>query len=519
MRSPCRIPVDCHSSVVACTSAIDYINPLSPNRKRFLQQCFAALLRAIRSVAPRRAGPLVTSERRDSLANWQSLLFATWYLTQSWLVGTFKLTQLPADMCRRASLSKTLAQSCRRLNAAVAVEHEGDRAMEMLILRRKRARWLEGTHIPVSTGSDEVEALVQDLPPSEVRGLQRDDDVLRAAESMPLVLIEPISSGDLPERPAEVEVAWGIEAVRASTSHFTGKGVTVAVLDTGIDKTHPAFAGVEIVGRNFTTGPQDDVNDTNSHGTHCAGTIFGRPVNGTRIGVAPGITKAVIGKVLGPGGGSTGTLCDAINWAIEHKAQIISMSLGMDLVGFRDQLTQQGLHPKQATSTAMRALIDNVRFFDKLGNLLRSGTAFGRSALIVAASGNESDRFGQQPYVLGAAYPAASEDFLSVAALERTRDKSLALRVATFSNAGAKIAGPGVGILSSVPGGGLGVKSGTSMATPHVVGVAALWAQKSMLSAAFTAEKVLEKLKSSASLPTGLEENDVGVGIAQAPQL
>lgn len=350
--------------------------------------------------------------------------------------------------------------------------------MEMLILRRKGPSGPEGTHVPVRTGA-EIEAVIQDLPPSEVRGLQRDDNVLGATEPMPLMLIEPVSASDaVTAAPAAEEVAWGIKAVGASTSPFTGKGVTVAVLDTGIDKSHAAFSGVEIIGRNFTNGDPQDFNDTNSHGTHCAGTIFGRAVNGTRIGVAPGITKAVIGKVLGPGGGSTGTLFTAINWAIENKAHIISMSLGMDLVGLRDRLATQGVHPKQATSTAMRVLIDNVRFFDKFGNLLRSGTAFGHSALVVAASGNESNRFGDTPFVLAAAYPAATEDFLSVAALEETGDSSHPFRVATFSNAGAKIAGPGVGIVSSVPGGGLGAKSGTSMATPHIAGVAALWCKR-----------------------------------------
>jgi subtilisin family serine protease len=90
--------------------------------------------------------------------------------------------------------------------------------------------------------------------------------------------------------------------------------------------------------------------------------------------------------------------------------------------------------------------------------------------------------------------------------------------VATFSNAGAKIGGPGVGIVSSVPGGGLAVKSGTSMATPHVAGVAALWAQKIMLSGTVTGTKVLDKMMDSAQLPPGLDEADVGVGIPQAPQ-
>src|SRR5207247_232696 len=99
----------------------------------------------------------------------------------------------------------------------------------------------------------DVEAIVQDLPPNEVRGLRRDANVLGAAEPMPLMLIEPVSShGHVAAAPAEEEVAWGVKAVGAATSPFTGKGVTVAVLDTGIDKSHPTFSGVEILGRNFT---------------------------------------------------------------------------------------------------------------------------------------------------------------------------------------------------------------------------------------------------------------------------
>ena len=214
--------------------------------------------------------------------------------------------------------------------------------MEMMILRRKVLADLEGAHVTVGTGS-EVRAIIQDLPPSEVRGLQRDDNVLVAAEPMPLLMIEPVASSiQMTAAPAEMGIAWGIEAVGASTSPFTGKGVTVAVLDTGIDQNHPAFSGVEIIGRNFTSGDPDDFNDSHGHGTHCAGTIFGRAIGGMRIGVAPGIDRAVIGKVLGPGVCSTGTLFTAINWAIENRAYMISISLGLDLVGFRERLAARG---------------------------------------------------------------------------------------------------------------------------------------------------------------------------------
>ena len=138
-----------------------------------------------------------------------------------------------------------------------------------------------------------------DMSLREATSAARDPDVAAVAIPMPIKLIMPF---DVAAGAAAAGDAWGISAVKADTSPMTGDGVVVAVLDTGIDKAHPAFAGVEIIEKDFS-GSGDG--DRQGHGSHCAGTIFGRDVDGKRIGIARGVKKALIGKVLSDTGGGT----------------------------------------------------------------------------------------------------------------------------------------------------------------------------------------------------------------------
>ena len=119
------------------------------------------------------------------------------------------------------------------------------------------------------------------------RKLKSEKGVVATALQMPMNLIKSFAAGTAAEAKAP-KLSWGISAVNATKSKLTGAGVTVAVLDTGIDPDHPAFKGVELVIKNFTS---ELGNDLDGHGTHCAGTIFGRDVKGTRIGVAEAFRK------------------------------------------------------------------------------------------------------------------------------------------------------------------------------------------------------------------------------------
>ncbi|MEG4352333.1 S8 family serine peptidase [Microcoleus sp. LAD1_D5] len=274
------------------------------------------------------------------------------------------------------------------------------------------------------------------------------------------------------------EFTWGLKATKAMKSLLSGSGIKVAVLDTGMDLLHPDFAGRSIVSQSFVPG--EDVQDGHSHGTHCIGTACGfKDLNGRRYGVAHKST-IYVGKVLSnAGSGASGWILAGMEWAIANGCQVISMSLG--------NTTRT---PSTAYETVGRRALQN-------------------GCLIVAAAGNN----GRTGGTVG--QPANSPSIMAVAAIDNC------VQVADFSATsdliqGTKvdIAAPGVKVYSSVPmnKGRYAAYNGTSMATPHVAGLAALYAESTGKRGA-----ELWQLLTSYAMALPLPNTRVGSGLVQAP--
>ncbi|MDA3630357.1 S8 family serine peptidase [Saccharopolyspora sp. WRP15-2] len=309
-----------------------------------------------------------------------------------------------------------------------------------------------------------------------------------AGERGPIAGIEAerqvFAIGDPSTSVEDGEFTWGLQAVRADRTQPTGKDVRIAVLDTGLDLKHPDFAGRDIVTGSFVEG--QDVQDGHGHGTHVIGTSCGPRTSseGPGYGIA---SEASIyaGKVLGDdGSGSDSGILSGIQWAISNGCAVVSMSLGAP--------TQPGAPYSDA--------------FEKVAQ-----RAMERGTLIIAAAGNESERSAGTIAPVG--HPANCPSIMAIGAIDSQ------LQIADFSSGTVDeigqvdLVGPGVDVYSSWPGAERYRKlSGTSMATPHVSGVAALYAQQY----AERAWGLWARLSQTARrMP--LAATDVGAGLVQAP--
>jgi subtilisin len=279
------------------------------------------------------------------------------------------------------------------------------------------------------------------------------------------------------------EFTWGLQATGVSASSRSGQGVSVAVLDTGFDLAHPDFAGRGITAQSFVPGepPQDG----HGHGTHCVGTSCGpvSPSGTRRYGVAHK-ANIFVGKVLSnQGSGTDSNILAGMSWAIANGCRVISMSLGADIRTV-----------SQAYEAVGRRALD-------------AGT------LIVAAAGNNADRRLGDPGFVGV--PANSPSIMAVAAVDSGLDIAFFSAQST-SVAGGQIdiAGPGMAVYSSWPmPKRYNTISGTSMATPHVAGIAALWSETTGATGAALWSAVVQ-----AARRLRLPSVDVGAGLVQAPQ-
>ncbi len=325
-----------------------------------------------------------------------------------------------------------------------------------------------------------------------------DDQHRRLAEAVdapgPIMRVEPErlvraiepSAPVLDEAQAidETIFTWGLQATGAANSTFSGEGIRVAVLDTGFDLEHPDFKGRNVVTKSFVQG--EEVQDGNGHGTHCIGTSCGpREVDeGPGYGIA---NKAEIfaGKVLSnAGSGGDGGILSGIDWAISNRCAVVSMSLGADI------------DPDTAFS----------RVYERVA--LR---ALQRGTLIIAASGNASDR--ANGHIAPVGHPANCPSILAVGAIDAQR-KVASFSSGTVNKLGAvDLAGPGVDVYSSYPM-PLRYKRlrGTSMATPHMAGIAALIAQAT----GARAYELWARLAQTAER-LAVPGTDVGAGLGQAP--
>ena len=273
---------------------------------------------------------------------------------------------------------------------------------------------------------------------------------------------------------------WGLFRIKANNvwSRSQGEGVTIAILDTGVDFNHPDLAGKVVGGRNFTTSDASDYMDVHGHGTHCAGVAAATYMNGIGgAGTAP-MANILAVKVLGnAGSGSTEWIANGIKWAADNGARVISMSLGLQSVSL---------------------LLEDAAQY-----------AWSKGAVLVGAAGNQNSS--------NIFYPAASSYVIAVGATDANNNK------ASFSNFGSwvDVAAPGTAILSTVPGGGYSAWQGTSMAAPFVAGQAALiW---SALGPNATNEEVRNRIQDNtvsipgAWLARGLIDCDASVPAAAPP--
>lgn len=270
---------------------------------------------------------------------------------------------------------------------------------------------------------------------------------------------------------------WGVSDIKAPSSWqsgLSGKGIKIAVIDTGIGPHSDLLVsgGTNVISGSATTSYADD----NGHGTHVAGIIAGKGINNGVKGVAPDASLYAVKALNASGSGYTSDIISGINWAINNNINIINLSLGTS-----------------ESDVLLQSAVD---------------AAYNKGILVVASAGNSGNSSGTGTSIM---YPANYASVIAVGAVDSNNVR------AYFSSTGSKleVSAPGVNVLSTYLNNSYVQMSGTSMAAPFAAGDLALLKQKYP---SYTNAQLRQILDSS-TIDLGAPNRDslYGYGLIQAP--
>ena len=288
----------------------------------------------------------------------------------------------------------------------------------------------------------EVPIVTAQLTEGEITALRQNDNVAMVEDDAPCYALDDafghLAVENQPSPLAET-IPAGVQQVNAPQAwgYSQGKGIRVAVVDTGIDFTHPDLRPNYVGGASFVPGAATPMDDQ-GHGTHCAGTIAAAVEGSNVVGVAPQASLYGVKVLDRNGSGQFSWIIAGIDWCIQNGMHVVSMSLG-----------------GPSAPTALETMCN---------------TAWSKGLLLVAAAGHAHPQNPVPPAASNVGFPAKYRNVIAVSAIDAANV------IAPFSSRGAEVdlCAPGVSVLSAKLGGGTTTMSGTSMACPHVAGVAAV---------------------------------------------
>ncbi|QZN76204.1 S8 family serine peptidase [Paenibacillus sp. DR312] len=339
-------------------------------------------------------------------------------------------------------IATTLAISLL-LNAGIAHAGSQNGSVQEVIIVYKNADGKEAIieeSVDVKHEFETIPAVAATVTSADLRELTSDPNIAYIERNTTL----RITGGDIKVTAVPAEQSqWNFQAIQPTKrwdEGYTGAGVKVAVIDTGIF----AHDELTIAGGVSTVDYTTSYNDDRGHGTHVAGIIAAKSGNGGIVGIAPDVELYAVKAIGADGEGTILDVLEGVEWSIQNGMDIINISLGMD--------------------------IDSIPFKEMIDN------AYDAGIVIVGTAGNEQEGIPLDTYTIQ--YPAKYDSVIAVGAVDSLNQRGI------FSSVGEEVelAAPGVDIISTYVKadgtGGYGKSSGTSQAAPHVSGMIALLMQK-----------------------------------------